>query len=104
LLALQGIHKALVPGGKFAMVEMFVSSFIRNNVGNMEASAMYSMGTILCGGSERPEQADSEAALGKCMGKEKAVDLCTQAGFKVVGISPLNKDGGAEGVFMCDKF
>jgi hypothetical protein len=101
LEALRGIHKALTPGGKFSIVDMFVSSFVKNNVGDMMASALYAQSTFMCI-PESYQEEDSEA-LGACWGREKASQLCTQAGFKVVGISMIHKDGDATGLCMCDK-
>ncbi|KAL8622595.1 hypothetical protein ACOMHN_009229 [Nucella lapillus] len=100
LKALQGIYKALKPGGHFSMVDRFVSSYVGNNVGSGESAALYAISTFKCI-PESYQQPDSEA-LGACWGKEKAFELVKSAGMKVLGLS---KTGGfgTLAVCMCKK-
>ncbi|XP_076460897.1 S-adenosylmethionine-dependent methyltransferase Rv2258c-like [Babylonia areolata] len=85
LKALQGIHKALRPGGDFSLVDRFVSSYVAQNRDSDESAALYAISTFKCI-PESYQQPDSEA-LGACWGEEKAFQLVRSAGMKAVGLS-----------------
>ena len=102
LKALQGISKALKPGGHFSLIDYFVSSYVAENMANKEAASLYSLSTFMCI-PESYQQPDSEA-LGVCWGEEKARQLLFTAGLNVLGLTRSGtQDLGSKAVCMCQK-
>ena len=98
--ALQGIFKALKPGGHFSLVDEVVSTYVAENLSTPDSTALYSLSTFMCV-PESYQQEDSEA-LGACWGKEKATEMATKAGFKVLGLT-RSEELGTYAVIMCQK-
>ena len=99
--ALQGIFQALKPGGVYCLVDKFVSTYVAENVVNFnDAAAWYAIGTFMC----IPEsyQEDDSDALGPAWGTEKATELLTAAGFKVLGLT-RTESLGTTSILMCQK-
>lgn len=98
--AVQGIQRALRPGGYFSMVDIYGESYLANNVGNTEAAALYAFSALLCL-PESFQKSDSEA-LGACWGKQRATKIITGAGLKLLSVTkPPNLSTIA--VFTCQK-
>lgn len=102
LKALEGISKALKPGGHFCLVDEFVSTYVAENLNNQGSAALYALGTLTCI-PESYQQPDSEA-LGACWGEEKARELLNTAGFNVLGLTRSEVDDvRSMAVCMCQK-
>ena len=98
--ALQGIYKALKPGGLFCLVDFFVSTYIAENLSTPYSATLYTVGTFLCI-PESYQQEDSEA-LGACWGTEKATEMICAVGFEVLGLTRF-EDLGSMAVLICQK-
>ena len=102
LKALQSINKVLKSGGHFSLFDLFVSTYVAENLANDEAASLYTLSSFFCI-PESYQQPDSEA-LGACWGEEKARELLNTAGFKVLGLTrSATEDMGAMAVCMCQK-
>ncbi|KAK7501686.1 hypothetical protein BaRGS_00007117 [Batillaria attramentaria] len=98
--ALEGVRRALKPGGIFSMVDECVSSLLADNVGVADATFYYMVSTFNCI-PESYQQADSEA-LGACWGEDRARQTVTAAGLKLLEVSKAEELGTAA-VFSCQK-
>ncbi|XP_076465875.1 S-adenosylmethionine-dependent methyltransferase Rv2258c-like [Babylonia areolata] len=102
LKALQEVRRMLKPGGHFSMVDMFMSSYLSENVGNPLAAALYTIGTFLCI-PESYQKADSQA-LGPCWGEQLALRLVKEAGMEVLDlIDTLREAPRLIALCMCQK-
>lgn len=82
---LRGIHDALVPGGRFVMVDMAAATDLADNVGNPFAPWIYTISTLHC---MTVSPAGGGAGLGAAWGKELAVRMLGEAGFGEVTVAP----------------
>lgn len=82
---LRGIHDALVPGGRFVMVDMAASSDLAGNVDNPLAAWIYTVSTLHC---MPVSLAQDGAGLGAAWGRELAVRMLREAGFGEVEVTP----------------
>ncbi|KAL8580143.1 hypothetical protein ACOMHN_044796 [Nucella lapillus] len=99
---LERIRKMLKPGGNLSMVDMFMSTYLRQNIGNPTAAAMYAISTLNC----IPEsyQKEDSQALGACWGKEQARELVDKAGLHIIDfIDTFPENPGVFGLCMCQK-
>jgi ubiquinone/menaquinone biosynthesis C-methylase UbiE len=74
---LKSIRGALKPDGTYLMVEVNVSSDLKDNINPM-GRMMYSMSTLYC---MTVSLAHGGAGIGACMGEAKARELVAAAGF-----------------------
>jgi ubiquinone/menaquinone biosynthesis C-methylase UbiE len=74
---LKSIRDALKPDGTYLMVEVNVSSDLKDNINPM-GRMMYSMSTLYC---MTVSLAHGGAGIGACMGEAKARELVAAAGF-----------------------
>ncbi len=82
---LRGIHDALVPGGRFVMVDMAASSDLADNVDDPFAAWIYTISTLHC---MTVSLAAGGAGLGAAWGRELAVRMLGEAGFGEVTVDP----------------
>ncbi|GAA1830671.1 class I SAM-dependent methyltransferase [Pseudonocardia ailaonensis] len=82
---LRGIHDALVPGGRFVMLDMAASSDVAQNVGNPFAPWIYTISTLHC---MTVSLAEGGAGLGAAWGRELATAMLGEAGFTAVSDRP----------------
>ncbi|XP_076468915.1 S-adenosylmethionine-dependent methyltransferase Rv2258c-like [Babylonia areolata] len=99
LEALRGIRKALKRGGQYSLVDMFLSSFLADNVNDKAAAALYGMGAFNCIPSSEQQSGSAEALD---WGAEKAMELVEAAGMKVLGLT-RSKAMNTTAVCMCQK-
>ncbi|XP_076460900.1 S-adenosylmethionine-dependent methyltransferase Rv2258c-like isoform X2 [Babylonia areolata] len=101
LEALRGIRKALKRGGQYSLVDMFLSTYLADNVNDKAAAALYGMGAFNCIPNSE-QQSGSAEALGPCWGAEKAMELVEAAGMKVLGLT-RSEAMNTTAVCMCQK-
>ncbi|TCK22855.1 class I SAM-dependent methyltransferase [Pseudonocardia endophytica] len=82
---LRSIHDALVPGGRFVMVDMAAHSGVADNVGNPFAPWIYAISTLHC---MTVSLAAGGAGLGAAWGQETARAMLADAGFGDVETHP----------------
>ncbi len=82
---LASIHDALVPGGRFVMVDMAAHSDVADNVGNPFAPWIYAISTLHC---MTVSLAAGGAGLGAAWGQETARAMLADAGFGEVVTHP----------------
>ncbi|KAK7501688.1 hypothetical protein BaRGS_00007119 [Batillaria attramentaria] len=98
--ALEGIYRALKPGGILSMVEAVTSGYLAEDVGQAETPYFYTVSTFLCI-PESYQQADSEA-VGACWGEDRARKTIAAVGFKLLELNQPQELGSA-GVYTCQK-
>jgi SAM-dependent methyltransferase len=89
---LERIHAALVPGGRFVMVEPRVSSDLADNLDNPLVPLLYGISTLHC---MTVSLAAGGAGLGTAWGEQTALAMLADAGFGEVTVheapgDPLN--------------
>ncbi|KAL8595164.1 hypothetical protein ACOMHN_013837 [Nucella lapillus] len=100
--ALERIRKMLKPGGNFSMVDIFMSTYLRQNIGNPTAAVMYALSTLNC--IPVSYQKEDSQALGACWGKEQARELVDKAGLRIIDfINTFPEEPGVFGLCMCQK-
>ena len=82
---LRAIHDALVPGGRFVMVDMAAQSAVADNVGNPFAPWIYAISTLHC---MTVSLAAGGAGLGAAWGEQTARAMLADAGFGDVVTHP----------------
>lgn len=86
---LEGIHRALRPGGTYLMQDIAVSSHLEKNIGHPIAPFVY---TISCMHCMTVSLAQGGAGLGAAWGEELAVLMLREAGFGQVDVRRLDHD------------
>jgi ubiquinone/menaquinone biosynthesis C-methylase UbiE len=86
---LDGIYKALRPGGTFLMQDIRASSRLENNLKHPIAPLLYTLSTMHC---MTVSLAQNGAGLGTMWGEELAVEMLHKAGFNAVEIRQLDHD------------
>jgi ubiquinone/menaquinone biosynthesis C-methylase UbiE len=86
---LKTIYKALTPGGTFLMKDIAASSNVENNMNHPIAPFLY---TISCMHCMSVSLAGGGPGLGAMWGKEKALEMLKNAGFRDVRIEQLSHD------------
>ena len=86
---LRNIYEALTPGGTFLMQDIAASSNVENNMDHPIAPFLY---TISCMHCMSVSLAGGGPGLGAMWGKEKALEMLEEAGFKDVRIEQLSHD------------
>ncbi|WP_103353549.1 trans-aconitate 2-methyltransferase [Amycolatopsis sp. CA-128772] len=82
-VVLRRIRGALAPDGLFFMVDTDFSGDVAKNVGNPLAALTYSISLMYC---TTTSLAEGGAALGAVWGREKAVEMLADAGFRHVDV------------------
>jgi SAM-dependent methyltransferase len=86
---LKNIYEALAPDGTFLMQDIAASSNVENNMGHPIAPFLY---TISCMHCMSVSLAGGGPGLGAMWGREKALDMLKNAGFRDVRIEQLSHD------------
>ncbi|HOQ86845.1 MAG TPA: methyltransferase domain-containing protein [Phycisphaerae bacterium] len=86
---LANIHRALRPGGTFLMQDIGASSHMHDNIGHPIAPFIY---TISCMHCMSVALTNGGMGLGAAWGKEKAMEMLAEAGFRDVRIETLDHD------------
>jgi SAM-dependent methyltransferase len=86
---LKNIYEALAPGGTFLMQDIAASSNVENNMDHPIAPFLY---TISCMHCMSVSLAGGGPGLGAMWGKEKALEMLSDAGFRDVRIEQLSHD------------
>lgn len=88
-VVLANIRRALRSGGVFLMQDITGSSHLHNNIGGAVAPFVY---TISCMHCMSVSLANNGMGLGAAWGKEKALEMLEQAGFRRVEVRTLPHD------------
>ena len=88
--ALQNIHKLLKPSGVFSMIDIKASSSIAGNKEHPMGTFLYTVSLMHC---MPVGLVDGGIGLGMMWGREKAVDMCLEAGFSRVEVMDIPEDG-----------
>lgn len=86
---LRRVHRALVPGGTFLMMDIKASSHLEHNVGNPLAPFLYAVSTLHC---MTVSLARDGAGLGTVWGEELAREMLADAGFVDVATHDVPDD------------
>lgn len=86
---LHRVHRALVPGGVFVMMDIKASSRLEENVANPLAPWLYGVSTLHC---MTVSLAQGGAGLGTAWGEELARQLLADAGFAAVTVHDVPDD------------
>ncbi len=86
---LQAIHEALVPGGRFVMMDIKANSALEDNIGNPFAPLLYGISTLHC---MTVSLALGGAGLGAVWGEQTARQMLSDAGFTVEGVHDVPED------------
>ena len=87
--ALKSVHAMLKPGGLFSMVDIAAKSSIQGNMDHPMGPFLYTVSLMHC---MPVGLADNGEGLGMMWGKEKALDLLSQAGFKRMEVLEIPQD------------
>lgn len=88
-LVLANIHRALRPGGVFLMQDIGASTHVHDNIGHPIGPFIY---TISCMHCMSVALVDGGMGLGAAWGKEKALDMLSEAGFTDARVETLDHD------------
>ncbi|MFD0773141.1 methyltransferase domain-containing protein [Streptomonospora algeriensis] len=83
------VHRALVPGGVFLMMDIKASSRLENNIANPLGPLLYSVSTLHC---MTVSLAQDGAGLGTVWGEELARQMLADAGFADVTVHEVPDD------------
>jgi 2-polyprenyl-3-methyl-5-hydroxy-6-metoxy-1,4-benzoquinol methylase len=86
---LANIHRALSPGGTFLMQDIAAASNVHENIGHPIGPFIY---TISCMHCMSVALTNGGMGLGAAWGKEKALEMLAEAGFKDVRVESLERD------------
>ncbi len=86
---LKNIYEALAPGGTFLMQDIAASSNVENNIDLPIAPFLY---TVSCMHCMSVSLAGGGPGLGAMWGKEKALEMLKNAGFRDIRIEQLSHD------------
>lgn len=86
---LQRVHRALIPGGLFLMMDIKASSRLEDNVDNALAPFLYAVSTLHC---MTVSLAQGGAGLGTVWGEELALKMLAHAGFVDVTVHEVPDD------------
>lgn len=86
---LKNIYEALTPGGTFLMQDIAASSSVENNMDHPIAPFLY---TISCMHCMSVSLANGGPGLGAMWGKEKALEMLNEAGFRDILVEQLAHD------------
>lgn len=86
---LQNIHAAVKPGGVFLMQDIKASSHVHENVEHPIAPFIYTISCMHCMSVSLSNQGPG---LGAAWGKQKALEMLDEAGFKNVDVHELDHD------------
>ena len=87
--ALEGIHAVLREGGVFSMVDIAASSDLAENMDHPMGMFLYTVSLMHC---MPVGLADGGPGLGMMWGREKAVSMLKEAGFKNVSVEEIPED------------
>jgi ubiquinone/menaquinone biosynthesis C-methylase UbiE len=86
---LRNIYRALRPGGVFLMVDIKASSRLQDNVGVPLTTYFYTVSTMHC---MSVSLAFDGAGLGTAWGKQLALSMLADTGFKDVAVEEIETD------------
>ena len=86
---LKGIHDALRPGGVFLMMDEGASSRLEENIDSPLTPLLYTFSTFHC---MTVSLAYGGEGLGTCWGRQKALELLAEAGFRDVDVQTIEGD------------
>lgn len=86
---LANIHRALRPGGRLLMVDIKASTNLEDNVGVPLSPYLFTMSTMHC---MAVSLAYGGAGLGTAWGRQLAVSMLNDAGFRNISVSELESD------------
>ncbi|KAM3100532.1 class I SAM-dependent methyltransferase [Phormidesmis sp. 146-35] len=86
---LRGIHQALRSGGIYLMQDIRAASQVHDNLDHLAAPWLYTISCLHC---MTVSLATGGMGLGTMWGKEKALEMLTEAGFAKVEIKQLDHD------------
>jgi ubiquinone/menaquinone biosynthesis C-methylase UbiE len=86
---LRRVHRALVPGGVFLMMDIKASSHLEDNVDNPLAPFLYGVSTLHC---MTVSLARGGVGLGTVWGEQLARDMLAEAGFVDVSVNDVPDD------------
>jgi 2-polyprenyl-3-methyl-5-hydroxy-6-metoxy-1,4-benzoquinol methylase len=86
---LRNIYQALRPGGVFLMVDIKASSRLEDNIGEPLATFIYTVSTMHC---MSVSLAFGGAGLGTAWGRQLALSMLGDAGFKDVRVEEIETD------------
>jgi 2-polyprenyl-3-methyl-5-hydroxy-6-metoxy-1,4-benzoquinol methylase len=89
-LVLQGIRRALRPGGLYFMQDIKGSSHVQNNADHPVGTFIYTASCMHCMSVSLAQEGGM--GLGAMWGKEKALEMLEEAGFKSVDVKELPHD------------
>ena len=89
LAALKGVHALLKPGGLFSMVDIAAGSRLADNRDHSMGSFLYTVSLMHC---MPVGLVDGGTGLGMMWGREKAVTMLQEAGFRDVQVSEIPQD------------
>jgi SAM-dependent methyltransferase len=93
---LAGAHDALVADGIFVMVDAKFSSLVQENVGNPHAALCYGISLLYC---LPTSLAEGGAGLGAMWGRQTALGLLADAGFREVRV--LDSPRPQNCIYLC---
>lgn len=96
---LANISRALRPGGTFLCVDIAMATALEENVGHPMAPFMYWVSTSHC---MTVSLALGGVGLGTCWGKEKAIEMFADAGFKTTDVKQIEGDM-LNNYYICQK-
>jgi ubiquinone/menaquinone biosynthesis C-methylase UbiE len=86
---LQGVYAILKPGGLFSMVDIAAASNLADNLDHPMGPFLYTVSLMHC---MPVGLVNGGAGLGMMWGREKAVEMLTEAGFDPVRVLELPDD------------
>ena len=89
LAVLQGVHHVLAPGGRFSMVDIAARSNLADNLDHPMGPFLYTVSLMHC---MPVGLVDDGPGLGMMWGREKAVALLKEGGFKKVQVHEMPED------------
>lgn len=89
LEVLKGVHHILAPGGRFSMVDIAARSNLVDNLDHPMGPFLYTVSLMHC---MPVGLVNGGPGLGMMWGREKAVDLLKEAGFKNVQVHQIPED------------
>jgi 2-polyprenyl-3-methyl-5-hydroxy-6-metoxy-1,4-benzoquinol methylase len=99
MAALQGVLHMLRPGGFFSMVDIAASSDLLQNLEHPLGPFLYTVSLMHC---MPVGLVDGGSGLGMMWGREKAVEMLSDAGFSDIQVTPVPEDPFNDH-FLCRK-
>lgn len=97
--ALKGVHHMLAPGGVFSMIDIAAHTDVTDNRHHPMGPFLYTVSLMHC---MPVGLVDAGAGLGMMWGREKAIEMLTDAGFTHVSVEEIPEDTFNDH-FLCRK-